>query len=406
MARKRIRYLTERTGPTGPRYFWQPSTALRVQGWQLTRLPDDFAQAVAAAEQLNARVDAWRAGTGEGPRGEPPGQAPGKAAAGKMPRIAPGSVDALISAYRASRFWLRLSPKTQCFYAWCLEKISAWAGDAPASAITPALVERFYQRLQVSGERDRKETPAKAAAVIRVLRLLLEAGRRLEVTPGVPYVTTNAAARPGLTVKRQREPRLWSAEDIAAMVAAADRLGWRSVGTAILLNSWIGQRLSDVLALPRWDVTGGALVFRQSKTGRTVSLPVHLVPALVERLTAEAARPGAVQSATHALVHDVTGKPWRADTFGHVFGQVRAEAAKTRPECAGLWFMELRHTAVTRLHEAGVDALGIASITGHSEAGVLAILGRHYLVRTARAAERAFRQRLAIERAGEKVLTP
>jgi integrase len=399
---RRIRYLTERPGPRGPRYFWQPSTALRARGWQLTRLPDDFAAAVAAAEQLNARVDAWRAGTGEGPNGEPPGQAAGKAAAQRAPRAAPGSVDALIAAYKASRFWLALAPKTQRVYAWCLEKISAWAGDAPASAITPALVEKFYQRLQVSGEGERKETPAKAAAVIRVLRLLLEAGRRLEVRPGVCYVTTNAARRPGLTVRRQRQPKLWSAEDIAAMVEAADRLGWRSVGTAILLNSWIGQRLGDVLALPRWDVTSGALVFKQSKTGRAVSLPVHLVPALVERLTAEAQRPGAVQSPTHALVHDHTGKPWRPDTFSHVFAEVRAEAAKVRPSCADLWFMELRHTAVTRLHEAGVDALGIASITGHSEAGVSAILGRHYLVRTARAAERAFRQRLTIEREGQR----
>jgi integrase len=399
MARKRIRYLTERPGPQGPRYFWQPSTALRARGWQLTRLPDDFAQAVAAAEQLNARVDAWRAGTGEGPNGERFGRAPGAAAA---ERAAPGSVDALIAAYKVSRFWLVLTPKTQRVYAWCLEQISAWAGDAPASAITPALVEKFYQRLQVSGEGERKETPAKAAAVIRVLRLLLEAGRRLEVRPGVPYVTGNAAARPGLTVRRQRQPRLWSAEDLAAMVAAADQLGWRSVGTAILLNSWIGQRLGDVLALPRWDVMGGALVFKQSKTGRTVSLPVHLVPALVERLAGEAQRPGAVQSPTHALVHEHTGKPWRPDTFGHVFAEVRAEAAKVRPSCADLWFMELRHTAVTRLHEAGVDALGIASITGHSEAGVSAILGRHYLVRTARAAERAFRQRLDIERGGQR----
>jgi integrase len=398
MARKRIRYLTERPGPTGPRYFWQPSTVLRGQGWQLTRLPDAFAEAVAAAEQINARVDAWRAGTGEGPNGQPPaGRATGKGAAARAPRAAPGSVDALIAAYKASRFWLGLAPKTQRVYAWCLDKISAWAGDAPASAITPALVEKFYQRLQVSGEGERKETPAKAAAVIRVLRLLLEAGRRLEVRPGVPYVTGNAAARPGLTVKRQREPRLWSAEDIAAMVAAADALGWRSVGTAILLNSWIGQRLGDVLALPRWDVAAGALVFRQHKTGRTVSLPVHLVPALVERLTAEAQRPGAVQSPTHALVHDHTGKPWRPDTFGHVFAEVRTHAAKARPNCGDLWFMELRHTAVTRLHEAGVDALGIASITGHSEAGVSAILGRHYLVRTARAAERAFCQRIEAE---------
>jgi integrase len=394
LARKRIRYLTERPGPAGPRYFWQPSAALRAQGWKLTRLPDTLAGAVAMAEDLNAKLDAWRAGQGDAPGGT----APAKGSA-KAPRAAAGSIDALIIAYRSSRFWHGLAPKTQAGYAWCLAEISAWAGDAPATAITPPLVQRFYEKLMTSGTRrpGRAETPAKAAAVIRVLRLLLEAGRKLEVRPGLAYVTTNAATRPGLEVKRQREPRLWSAEDVAAMVAAADRLGWRSVGTAILLNSWIGQRASDVLALPRWDVAAGALVFEQGKTRRRVSLPVHLVPQLVERLTAEAARPGAVQSPTHALLHEGTGKPWRTDTFNHAFAEVRAAAAAERPSCAGLWFMELRHTAVTRLHEAGVDALGIASITGHTEAGVVAILGKHYLIRTARAAENAFAKRIEAE---------
>ena len=42
-----------------------------------------------------------------------------------------------------------------------------------------------------------------------------------------------------------------------------------------------------------------------------------------------------------------------------------------RPPCAGLRFMELRHTAVTRMHESGVDALGI---TVHSANTVKQIL--------------------------------
>ena len=71
------------------------------------------------------------------------------------------------------------------------------------------------------------------------------------------------------------------------------------------------------------------------------------------------------------------------------------------PACAGLWFMELRHTAVTVLHEAGVDVLGIASITGHAEGSVRAILQKHYLIRTSKAAENAFRMRLAADGGGQ-----
>jgi hypothetical protein len=65
--------------------------------------------------------------------------------------------------------------------------------------------------------------------------------------------------------------------------------------------------------------------------------------------------------------------------------------------CADLRFMELRHTAVTRLHEPGVDELGIAGVTGRTPDSVKAILARHYLFRTAVAGENAVRKRLAME---------
>jgi len=68
------------------------------------------------------------------------------------------------------------------------------------------------------------------------------------------------------------------------------------------------------------------------------------------------------------------------------------------PGCAGLLFMELRHTAVTRLFDAGVDALGISRIAGHAPRTAQQILDRHYLGESERGAERAFRARLAAER--------
>lgn len=55
-----------------------------------------------------------------------------------------------------------------------------------------------------------------------------------------------------------------------------------------------------------------------------------------------------------------------------------------------------RHTAVTRLFEAGCSKAEVASITGHTLTAVEQILGR-YLVRTERLAEQAFRKLLAHE---------
>jgi integrase len=243
--------------------------------------------------------------------------------------------------------------------------------------------------------------------VVRVLRLLLTVGERLGyLAPGA-----NPAAKPGLIVKRQRDPVLWSREAVAHMAAVADLLGWRSIGTAILLNEWLGQREADVLALPPYREEGGAIVLRQGKTGRRVVLPVHLVPHLVARLKGEAARPDAVRGLSALLVHDRTGLPWNEHTFRHTFAAIRDIAASGRefdpktalpgvapmPACAELRFAELRHTAVTRLHEAGVDEQGIATISGHTPGSVRAILDRHYLIRTERGAEAAFKRRLAAE---------
>lgn len=47
-----------------------------------------------------------------------------------------------------------------------------------------------------------------------------------------------------------------------------------------------------------------------------------------------------------------------------------------------------------------MDDLGISGITGHTPGSVRAILDRHYLIRTTKAAERAFRKRLAAEGEG------
>lgn len=397
MSRHTVRHLVEKPGAHGPRWFWQPTAALRALGWRPMRLHvATLAAAMERAEQLNAELDAWRIA---------------RAAGGRVRRAPAGSVLALIEDYKASRWWRELAPRTQRDYGHHLDAIATWAGDMPVRAITPPAVQAFHQamarRAEGSGRARRiVATPAKAAAAVRVLSALLSAAVRLG------YVATNAAARPGISVQRQREPVLWSRAALDHLVATADALGWHSQGTAMLLNFWCGQRQGDVLALPPWRIDQGAIVLRQGKRGRRVSLPVQLVPELVARLEAERARQGTVASLTHLLLHDRTGKPWVGYTFTHIFAEIRDLAARggtarapdgtaTRiaplAECVDLRWMELRHTAVTALRAAGLDALAIAGITGHTPQSVQAILDRHYLIRTSAAAEQAFKARLAKE---------
>jgi integrase len=202
---------------------------------------------------------------------------------------------------------------------------------------------------------------------------------------------------------------VWSPEAVAAFVASADRLGLYSIGTAVALDEWLGQREGDVLALTRAQYRGGVLHVKQSKTGAQVELPLAGVPALAARLEAELARQ-AVRKVTALdatlIISEATRRPYKGEHFSHAFARVREKAAAAARaagyealavELAQVKFMHLRHTAVTRLAEAGASIPQIGAITGHTIGSINSILG-HYLVHTRELARGAFELRLAKER--------
>jgi len=180
--------------------------------------------------------------------------------------------------------------------------------------------------------------------------------------------------------------------------------GYYSVGTVILTNYWLGQRLNDILALPIRPIQDGRTVIAQHKTNARVSLPSGMVEELVVRLDQQARQSAAVQAGAVVqpmalIISEATRRPYTeaGDTthhFGRRFRAVRAEASRTMPDCAGLHPQMLRHTAVVALADAGCTVPEIAAISGHSLASVHGILQR-YLRATAVQAANAMRKRLA-----------
>jgi integrase len=394
MASIRVPYLVQKRGRAGalPRWFWQPATRLRRAGWEPQRVPADWASygdpaaleaaAIAAAQALNA------------------GLATARIAAAPAPAVAMAhSVKALIADYVASDAYRDLRPSTRRGYRQCLDRIEAWASDTHVAAID-------WQRIETL-KRSMRRTPSFRNAVLRVLRLLLARAVKLH------WIARNPAERPGL---QGIDPTglVWPREAVAAIVAAADAMGRHSVGTAVMLDEWLGQREGDILRLPRSIYRAGNLAIRQSKTGVGVSLPIDLVPALQQRLEAELARidarfKTAAVKPVQLILDEVTGTAYTADRFRHVFAAVRAQAAEYllpgRPmddpaaftvRMTDLWFMHLRHTAVTRLEEAGCELGLIAAVTGHTQKSILAIVER-YGRRTRKMARLAFEKRLAAE---------
>lgn len=387
MSKFEIKHLTARPGRRGgKRYFWTPSPGLRKAGWKETRLAEDAPQSIMRGQAIveaiawNEKVAAWR-------RGEIPANTPAL--------IRPGSVEALIHDYKQSRFYLDLKPKTKRGYDQNLDIISEWAGSEPVRSLTKKQINRFYEQMCPA-------TPAKAKAVIVMLSILIKSSQAVYSPTDIGYMEHNPAAE--LRLKgTAAKGRLWSPEAVQAFVEAADAKNRWSMGTAVMLNEWIGQREGDLIGLKRSVYKNGEIRFHQSKRGAGVAIPVGMVPKLQDRLNEEFARQKKSRvTATTIIVSETTGKPYKEDNFRHVFVEIRTKAIEAAEKAGNqalatefkdLWFMHLRHTAITRLAEAEVDTKFIAAVTGHAEATCSTIIDR-YLIRTAAMARTAFQKRL------------
>jgi hypothetical protein len=191
------------------------------------------------------------------------------------------------------------------------------------------------------------------------------------------------------------------ADEIAALIAAADAIGRFSIGDAILLGVDTGQRQADRLLLVDEGLFDGRRRFRQSKTGAVVE--IKETRRLSQRLAEAKARTAALKLKlgtrdNTVVLNERTGLPYDGTTYRHAFAEVRelawrGSSALGLAPCPSLQFtdertgeldfkndQDLRDTCVTRLYRAGCSPLEICDITGHSYAAVQTIK-RHYLGR-------------------------
>ena len=292
---------------------------------------------------MNKELDAWRLGAGPAGASPPPPKTD-----------ADRTVADLIELYRASPKFRGLAPKTPYDYEWHLEIIRRWAGDKRPKVIGRKLAQAFYGTMQ-------KATPAKANAAMRVARILFNFARDQELVDANPF------EKPGL-VGTEPRLRIWTPAEIDAMVALADALERPSMGDAILLAYYLGQREGDLLDLtwlqrqadPRGN--GYRIRLRQSKRGAWIDVP--LAPRLAARLKATRRRLDEHEcKAPQIVVSEQTGRRYGGDNFRHRFAEIRAEVvadwqrrhpgANEPCPSADLWFMDLRDTAVTNLATAG-----------------------------------------------------
>jgi integrase len=251
-------------------------------------------------------------------------------------RNVPGSVGALVAAWKLSPGYVRLKPRSKRTYGRLLDAWAKGKEDRPVAMLEPRHIIGFRDALG--------STPAQANATLNVLRQILqfafERGWRRD--------------NPCRDVKRIRYGKkphaTWTEEDIEAF-EAKHPLGSRA-RTALALLLYLGQRSGDTIRMGPQHVRDGSVHVVQEKTGKALAVPMHQ-----DLRDALAAHPGGHL----AFLVTYTGAPFASQTaFANWFRDCTRAAGLDLPVHG------LRKATCCRLAEAGCTPHQIAAITGQS----------------------------------------
>lgn len=283
----------------------------------------------------------------------------------------PGTLAALIAAYKASPDWRALKPATQKDYLKALNPLAEQFGKLPVATMPREFVLKLRDKY---AEKDGKPTPRRANRVLAVLRLLMAWG----VDRG--WRKDNPALRPRM-LRTMGGYRPWTRTEVARFMEA-DGVPVQ-MKQALRLALCTGQRKGDLLRLPWSAYDGASIQVTQAKTGAKLTILAHAeLRAMLDGMT----------RTEGTILTRPDGEPWGEDHFNHRFA-----AAVKAAGLSGLVFHGLRHAAATWLADAGATPSQIAAITGHK---TLAMVARY--TESAGQAQRASEAVRLMEKHGQR----
>lgn len=277
----------------------------------------------------------------------------------------PGTLGALIEAYRRSPEFAELAPRTRSDYQKIFDYLQPLDADLLADINSAYVIEARDAAFAAHKRRF-------ANYVLAVLRLLFKWG----------VVRDLMAVNPAAAVPKLRRPRgapvvsrAWSDDECRAVLAAATG----GIRVAVALGMFAGMREGDAVRATRAIYEGGWLRWKQGKTGNDIEVPAD---ARLKEIIEASRREGRIKAVT--LVVGDRGAPYTENGFRAMFFRLvrrLAQDGKVRP---GLTFHGLRHTAGKVLADLGADPRMIAALLGHKTLAMAA----HY-------SEEANRKKLA-----------
>ena len=316
MATVNVRHLVERAG----RWYFQPTRAMKLQGFQPRAFGTDVAEAMATTQRLNEEWDAVRK-RGPAPAG-----------------VVPGTVKWLIREYKCSDWFTRLAPRTREEGDRHIARIDAALGRVHVATLRRRNIRRFHEKLMSARGRWQANEGAKW------LRRMLSYAVELELRKDNPALR--------LELKHARPRRIvWTPEQVEVFKATAIDMGRRYWALAVQLGYDTAADLGDILKLTWNDFDGEGIAFRRSKTDAGLWVPLS---AEGLRMLAETEK-----HAVQIVVGDVKHRPIsHRSFFGRIFREIRTAAGLP----SDLRFRDLRRTVGTEISAGGGQ---IHPITGH-----------------------------------------
>ncbi len=390
-------------------YFFEIPTWARNGGCFLPNeaLGTDYDEAIRRAETiLLPALDSWRTG----------------GASDLVPKRGPalGSFDWLVAEFKKSpKFSGKLSLRTQRDHDWLLERVSSVTlrdgrrfGEAQLIKISEGAVDALYARLRHVVERGEDGIERTRERLTTANHAMASAQRAWNVVRRI-HSDRVPVVNPFATMERESSNRTTPAatfDQLTTFVAACDKAGHQSIGTAALIGwHWcvreehiVGQVIdsaSTIRALP-WSSyrpvgDPDSMLIIHWKNNVVVVMPLAdedgspLFPELTDRLDA-ARRHGPFivmrdRPARGTGVH----RPWVTASgdlthFRHTARKIMQEAGLP----SNISFASFRHGGITESADADLTDRQMRALSGHRTADVLDIYAKRTRVQRIAAAQK------------------
>jgi len=279
-----------------------------------------------------------------------------------MVRIDDESVAGLIKFYQSTKEWTKLAENSKIFYdlqfrtATALEqsKTTMSFGQEKARNINATRADKIYTQVQ------KEYSDHRASHVVKVLRKAFNVGLRHGKVMVNPFSNMRIPVLPTRKV-------LWEPEQVFKVIETADKLGYPSIGTILLLAYDLCARPGDMRQLTWINYHEGNFAYIQEKT--KTQMGVAASPRLVERLRKyhqyipmDLDREGCI------AICETTGNPYSKDLLCKYFARIRKHSGIP----THLQLRDLRRTGATEMAEAGCTEDELRAVTGHQSREILA----------------------------------